>query len=89
MAERKKSQVIGFNHVALEVGDIDEALAFYGAFLTFELRSKSDNMAFIDLGDQFLALSKGRRQAPDDDRHLGLVVEDKAAVAGILEDMGV
>ncbi len=89
MAERKKSQVIGFNHVALEVGDIDEALAFYGAFLTFELRSKNDNMAFIDLGDQFLALSKGRRQAPDDDRHLGLVVEDKAAVAGILEDMGV
>ena len=89
MTERKKSQVVGFNHVALEVGDIDEALAFYGEFLVFELRSKSDNMAFIDLGDQFLALSKGRRQAPDDDRHFGLVVEDKAAVARTLEDMGV
>ena len=89
MAERKKSRVIGFNHVALEVGDIDEALAFYGEFLTFELRSKSDNMAFIDLGDQFLALSTGRRQAPDDDRHFGLVVEDKAAGAGILAQMGV
>ena len=89
MAERKKSRVVGFNHVALEVGDIDEALAFYGEFLDFELRSKSDKMAFIDLGDQFLALSKGRRQGPDDDRHLGLVVKDKAAVAAILEGMGV
>jgi lactoylglutathione lyase len=89
MAERKKSQVVGFNHVALEVGDIEEALAFYGEFLVFELRSKSENMAFIDLGDQFLALSRGRRQAPDDNRHFGLVVEDKAAVAATLEEMGV
>ena len=89
MPERKKSRVVGFNHVALEVGDIEEALAFYGEFLAFELRSKSESMAFIDLGDQFLALSKGRRQAPDDDRHFGLVVEDKAAVARTLEDMGV
>jgi len=75
--------------VALEVGDIDEALAFYGEFLEFELRSKSENMAFIDLGDQFLALSRGRRQAPDDARHFGLVVEDKALVRRRLEDMGV
>ncbi len=89
MSKRKKTRVVGFNHVALEVGDIEEALAFYAEFLEFELRSKSDTMAFIDLGDQFLALSKGRRQAPDDGRHFGLVVEDKAAVRRILEDMGV
>ena len=89
MAEQKRTRVVGFNHVALEVGDIDEALEFYGEFLEFELRSKSENMAFIDLGDQFLALSKGRRQAPDDDRHFGLVVEDKAVVARRLEEMGV
>lgn len=89
MAEQKQTRVVGFNHVALEVGDIDEALEFYGEFLEFELRSKSENMAFIDLGDQFLALSKGRRQAPDDDRHFGLVVEDKAVVARRLEEMGV
>ena len=89
MAERKKSRVVGFNHVALEVGDIEEALAFYGEFLAFELRSKSESMAFIDLGDQFLALSKGRRQAPDNNRHFGLVVEDKAVVARTLEEMGV
>ncbi len=89
MIEHKKSRVVGFNHVALEVGDIDQALAFYGQFLDFELRSKSENSAFIDLGDQFLALSRGRRQAPDDGRHFGLVVEDKAAVRRILEEMGV
>ena len=89
MTDEKKSRVVGFNHVALEVGDIDQALAFYGEFLEFELRSRSENMAFIDLGDQFLALSKGRRQAPDDDRHFGLVVEDKAAVARRLDAMGV
>ncbi len=89
MPERKRSRAVGFNHVALEVADIDEALAFYGEFLEFELRSKSENMAFIDLGDQFLALSRGRRQAPDDARHFGLVVEDKALVRRRLEDMGV
>ncbi len=89
MSQRKKSRAVGFNHVALEVGDIDEALAFYGEFLEFELRSKNENMAFIDLGDQFLALSRGRRQAPDDGRHFGLVVEDKALVRARLEEMGV
>ena len=89
MKQQKKSRVVGFNHVALEVGDIDEALEFYGGFLDFTLRGKSENMAFIDMGDQFLALSKGRRQGPDDDRHFGLVVEDKTAVRQRLEDMGV
>ena len=57
-------------HVALEVGDIDEALAFYGRLFDFELRGKSKTSAFIDLGDQFLALQKGRTQAADDGRHL-------------------
>ena len=66
MTERKKARAVGFNHVALEVGDIDEALKFYGNFIDFELRGKSDSMAFIDLGDQFLALQKGRRQPKDD-----------------------
>ena len=89
MTDAKKARAVGFNHVALEVGDIEEALAFYGRFLDFELRSKSATMAFIDLGDQFLALSKGRRQAPDDERHLGLVVDDKEAVRRALDGMGV
>lgn len=89
MVKREKARAIGFNHVALEVGDIEEALAFYGGFVDFSLRSKSDSMAFIDLGDQFLALSKGRRQSPDDERHFGLVVEDKEMVRQSLEEMGV
>ena len=89
MTDGKMARAVGFNHVALEVGDIEEALAFYGRFLDFELRSRSETMAFIDLGDQFLALAKGRRQAPDDERHIGLVVDDKEAVRRALEEMGV
>ena len=68
---KTKARAVGVNHVALEVGDIEEALAFYGAFLEFTLRSKSENAAFIDLGDQFIALSKGRKQPRDDDRRYG------------------
>ncbi len=78
-------RVIGFNHIALEVGDIEEALAFYGRLFSFELRSKSDSMAFIDLGDQFIALQKGRRQPADDGRHFGLVVDDNDAARKTLK----
>lgn len=89
MSKDRKARAVGFNHVALEVGNIEEALAFYGAFLDFELRGKSENMAFIDLGDQFLALQKGRNQPRDDGRHFGLVVSDKDAVRRSLEEAGV
>ena len=89
MAEAKKARAVGFNHVALEVGDIEEALSFYGRIVAFELRGKSENMAFIDLGDQFLALQKGRRQPSDDGRHVGLVVDDKEAVRQALAQAGV
>lgn len=85
----RKARAVGVNHVALEVGDIDEALAFYGAFLDFSLRGRDDHAAFIDLGDQFIALQKGRKQPADDGRHFGLVVDDKAAVRAKLEEMGV
>ena len=89
MASGKKARAIGFNHVALEVGDIQEALDFYGRFLDFELQSQSETMAFIYFGDQFVNFSKGRRQAPDDARHLGLVVDDKEAVRQRLDEMEV
>lgn len=89
MAEIEKPRVVGFNHIALEVGDIDEALAFYNRLFKFELRSKSDSMAFIDLGDQFIALQKGRRQPADDGRHFGLVVDDKEAARKALKAAGV
>ena len=86
MPEAKKARAVGFNHVAIEVGDIDEALEFYGRLFDFKLRGKSKDAAFIDLGDQFLALQKGRRQAADDGRHFGLVVEDKEAVRAALKE---
>jgi lactoylglutathione lyase len=89
MAESARPRVIGFNHVALEVGDIEEALVFYGRLFTFNLRGKSDSMAFIDLGDQFIALQKGRRQPADDGRHFGLVVDDKEAARKVLKEAGV
>jgi lactoylglutathione lyase len=89
MPEAKKARPVGFNHVALEVGDIDEALSFYGRLFEFELRGKSEDMAFIDLGDQFLALQKGRSQPSDDGRHFGLVVDDKEAVRHALNAAGV
>ena len=83
------ARAIGINHVALEVGDVDEALAWYGRFFEFELRGKRPTMAWIDMGDQFLALSAGRREAPDAGRHFGLVVDDKEAVRVELAAAGV
>lgn len=89
MDDTTKPRMVGFNHVALEVGDIDQALAFYGRLFRFELRSRSDAMAFIDLGDQFIALQKGRVQSADDGRHFGLVVDDKEAARRALAAAGV
>ena len=89
MPESGKSRIVGVNHIALEVGDIEEALAFYGRLFTFELRGKSESMAFIDLGDQFIALQKGRKQPPDDGRHFGLVVENKEIARKTLKAAGV
>ena len=68
MTGTTKPSAIGFNHIALEVGDIDEALTFYGRIFDFQLRAKSKAMAFIDLGDQFIALQAGRTQPADDGR---------------------
>ncbi|MDQ6777360.1 MAG: VOC family protein [Actinomycetota bacterium] len=84
------ARLVGINHVALEVGDIDEALAWYGRFFEFELRGRAGrNMAFLDMGDQFIALASGRAQPPDEARHFGLVVDDKEAVRGELQQAGI
>ena len=82
------ARLLGINHVALEVGDLDAALALYGRLFGFELRGRVPGMAFIDMGDQFLALSEGRAQGPDDGRHFGLVVDDKEAVRAAVEAEG-
>ena len=89
MSEDRKARAIGINHVALEVDNIDAALEFYGQLFAFELRGRSDTMAFIDLGDQFLNFSTGRRQSADDERHFGLVVDDRQLVLDVLETQGI
>jgi catechol 2,3-dioxygenase-like lactoylglutathione lyase family enzyme len=83
-------RLVGINHLALEVDDIDEALAFWESiFGELELRGRSRSMAFIDMGDQFIALARGRTQPPDAERHFGLVVDDKEAVRERLRELGV
>ena len=83
-------KLVGINHIALEVGDLDEALAFWDSiFGPLELRGRTAGMAFIDMGDQFIALSQGRSQPPDQARHFGLVVDNKEAVRSRLLELGV
>jgi lactoylglutathione lyase len=84
-----RARLVGINHVALEVGDVDEALGFYGRFFDLELRGRVRGMAFVDMGDQFLALAEGRSGGPDRHRHFGLVVDDKEAVRAALVEAGV
>jgi lactoylglutathione lyase len=83
------ARLVGINHVALEVGDLDAALALYGRLFSFKLRGRAPGMAFLDLGDQFLAVAEGRRQGPDDGRHFGLVVDDRGAVRAALAEAGI
>jgi lactoylglutathione lyase len=84
-----KPRLVGINHVALEVDDIDRALDFYGRLFDLRLRGRSAGMAFVDIGDQFVALMQGRSQPPDRVRHFGLVVDDKEAARRVLEEAGV
>lgn len=92
MALRKqgqKAKAVGINHIALEVDNIEKALAFYGEFLEFEVESQNENAAFIYFGDQFINFSLGRNQTPDVDRHFGIAVDDKEVARAKLEEMGV
>lgn len=84
----KKPRMLGINHVALEVGDLDEALAFYGKIFDFTLRSEDEDGAFIDLGDQFIALMRGPSPKRIVGRHFGLVVDDKSTVRARAEAAG-
>jgi len=80
-----RARLVGLNHIALEVDDIDAALEFYERIFEVRLRSRSGRMAFIEMGDQFIALAAGRTQPPDVHRHLGLVVDDKEAARRALQ----
>ena len=89
MTRSNKPRLVGFNHVAIEVGNVEEALAFYGKLFTFELRDREPGMAFIDLGDQFLALQEVDNPSPTGGRHFGLVVEDKEAARSAIVEAGI
>jgi catechol 2,3-dioxygenase-like lactoylglutathione lyase family enzyme len=84
-----RPRLVGINHVALEVGDVDAALEFYGRLFTLDDVERQGDAAFIELGDQFIALMQGRSQPPDTTRHFGLVVDDKDATRRALEAAGV
>jgi predicted enzyme related to lactoylglutathione lyase len=83
------ARAVGINHVALEVDDLEEALAFYGRLFDVELRGRVRGMAFVDLGDQFLALAETPGGEPDRERHFGLVVDDRDAVLAAAREAGV
>jgi len=82
------ARALGLNHIAMEVDSVDAALDWWSRFFDFELRGRRPTMAWIDLGDQFIALSEPRTQPPDEGRHIGLVVDDKEAVRAALRDAG-
>jgi catechol 2,3-dioxygenase-like lactoylglutathione lyase family enzyme len=88
-ADMNSARLVGINHVALEVSDLDAALDLYARLFAFELRGRVPGMAFLDLGDQFLAVAEGRRQGPDEGRHFGLVVDDREAVRAALAEAGI
>jgi lactoylglutathione lyase len=90
MAEAKKPRLVGINHVAIEVGDIDEALAWYGRIFEFGLRGRSERAAFIDMGDQFINFARVPDHRVDgiERRHIGFVVDDRSSVKERAEAAG-
>jgi lactoylglutathione lyase len=83
-------RLVGINHIAVEVGDVGEAVAFFERiFDDVRLRGRSGGMAFVDLGDQFIALAAGVTHAPDHGRHVGLVVDDLEETVRRLREAGV
>jgi catechol 2,3-dioxygenase-like lactoylglutathione lyase family enzyme len=83
------ARLVGINHVALEVADLERTIAFYEQLFELRFRSRSRTMAFVDIGDQFLALMQGSPHGADGQRHFGLVVDDKQAARAALEAAGV
>ena len=86
--DARRPRMVGLNHIALEVGDVDAALAFYGSIFEVRLRGKAEGAAFVDMGDQFIALMQGPVRAVAGQRHFGLVVDDRSAVRMLAEAAG-
>ncbi len=84
------ARLVGVNHIAVEVGDVNEAVAFFErVFDGVKLRGRSSSMAFVDMGDQFIALARGVTHVADHDRHIGLVVDDLDETVRRLREAGV
>jgi lactoylglutathione lyase len=91
MSETGKPRLVGINHVAIEVGNIEEGLAFYGRIFDFTLRGRSERSAFIDLGDQFINMTlipEGPRRQGVERRHIGFVVDDRSTVIDRIKAAG-
>ncbi|MBV8493878.1 MAG: VOC family protein [Alphaproteobacteria bacterium] len=90
MSDGKKPRLIGINHVAIEVGDIDEALDWYGKIFDFNLRGRSERSAFIDMGDQFINMARvpNINKSDVERRHIGFVVDDRSTVKKRAEAAG-
>lgn len=84
-----KARAVGINHVAIEVGDIGEALEFYGRFLDFQVEKQDHEMAIVCFGDQFIHFIRNADRKPDRMRRLGIAVDDKPLARRTLEAMGV
>jgi len=87
-SDGSKPRLVGINHIALEVGDIDQALDFYGKIFDFKLRAKRPGNAFIELGDQFINMMQVSDPHQDHRRHFGLVVDDRSSVRDRVEAAG-
>lgn len=81
-------RLVGINHIAFEVSDLDETLAWYERFFDVTLRGRRETMAWIDLGDQFIALTVAPVPTADRSRHVGIVVSDKEGLRRALSDAG-
>jgi catechol 2,3-dioxygenase-like lactoylglutathione lyase family enzyme len=81
-------RLVGINHVALQVDDLEEAVAFYTAlFRPTAVDRTEQDAAFLEMGDQFLALFE--RGSREEEPHFGLVVDDKEAARRVLGEAGV
>jgi catechol 2,3-dioxygenase-like lactoylglutathione lyase family enzyme len=90
MTEGTKPRLIGINHVAIEVADIDAALAWYAQIFDFTLRGKGERNAFIDMGDQFINLTLVPDYAVpgEEKRHIGFVVDDRSRIIELAKAAG-
>lgn len=88
-SQLKKPHAVGINHVAIEVGDVGDAIEFYGQFLDFQVEEQNDEMAIVYFGDQFINFIRNTDRKPDQMRHFGIAVDDKPLARRTLESMGV